>query len=48
MIVLIGVIWIITIQDGKRILSRGKTGYRNSEPVPYYSKEHGEDADKNP
>jgi hypothetical protein len=47
-ILLIGFIWIVTIQDGKRILSRGKAGYRNTEPVPYYSQEHGEDADSNP
>jgi hypothetical protein len=44
-ILILGIIslWILTIQEGNRILNRNK-----SEPVPYYSKESGEDEDKNP
>jgi hypothetical protein len=47
-VIILGVIWIwiITIQDGRRIISRGER--QDHEPVPYYSKEHGEDEDTNP
>jgi hypothetical protein len=47
-IIILGVIgvWILTIQEGNRILNRNKQN--RNEPVPYYSKEHGEDSDVNP
>jgi hypothetical protein len=37
-------VWMLTVQDGRRILNRD----RNQDPVPYFSKEHGEDEDTNP
>lgn len=47
-VIILGVIWvwIITIQDGRRILTIGER--HDPDPVPYYSREHGEDEDTNP
>ena len=42
---MIGVL-VITIRDGDRLLNRNRQ--KNTEPVPYYSKEHGDDKDTNP